>query len=138
MTVQYWMASYVYKRVPLKQLGQPITMAVSAYWHGLHAGYYLSMLTTSPCILAENLMDKGFKRRFLDERYYKYYDFFAWLFRTREFDYMSLGFILLSYEETMRFWRSVYFVGHLVCLFFICVGFVLCRLAPPPPNKKSQ
>lgn len=32
MTVQYWMASFVYKRVPFKKYGQPITMAVSAYW----------------------------------------------------------------------------------------------------------
>ena len=134
MTVQYWMASNVYKRVPMKKLGQPLTMAVSAYWHGLHAGYYLSMLTTSPCILAESLMDRGFKRRFLSERHYKYYNFCTWLFRTREFDYMSMGFILLSYEATMRFWRSVYFVGHIVCLVFICIGFVLCRFAP---NKQS-
>ena len=32
MTVQYWMANYIYKRVSLKFLGQPVTMAVSAYW----------------------------------------------------------------------------------------------------------
>ena len=127
MTVQFWMANNVYKRVPLKKLGQPITMAVSAYWHGLHPGYYLSMLTTSPCILAENLMDKGFKRKFVGEKFYKVYNWATWLFRTREFDYMSIGFILLSYDETIKFWKSVYFVGHLMCLFFILLGFFLSK-----------
>ncbi|CAF0874634.1 unnamed protein product [Brachionus calyciflorus] len=116
MTVQFWMANNVYKRVPLKKFGQPITMAVSAYWHGLHPGYYLSMLTTSPCILAENLMNKGLKKKYLNEKFYKVYDFATWFFRIREFDYMSIGFILLSYEETMKFWRSVYFIGHVISL----------------------
>lgn len=109
-------------------------MAVSAYWHGLHPGYYLSMLTTSPCILAENLMDKGFKRRFLSEKYFKYYNFCTWFFRTRLFDYMSLGFILLSYDATIRFWKSVYFIGHLSCAFFIILGFSLLKFAK---NKRK-
>ena len=135
MTVQYWMASFVYKRVNLKAARQPLTMALSAYWHGLHPGYYLSMLTTSPCILAENLMDKGFKRRFLSEKFYKFYDFGTWLFRTRLFDYMSLGFILLTYDLTIKFWASVYFIGHLVCLFFILLGYLLIKTGPRRPNS---
>jgi lysophospholipid acyltransferase 7 len=139
MTVQYWMATYIYKRVTPKKLGQPITMGVSAYWHGLHPGYYMSMLTTSPCILAENLMDKGFKRRFLKEQHYKYYDFCTWIFRTREFDYMSMGFILLGFDATIRFWRSIYFIGHFVCLFFICLGYAFCKFGPKRERKaKSQ
>ena len=103
--------------------------------HGLHPGYYLSMLTTTPCIIAENLMDKGFKRRFLSEKYYKVYDVGTWLFRTRLFDYMSLGFILLTYDLTIKFWMSVYFVGHLACLFFIALGYILIKTAPRRPKS---
>lgn len=109
-------------------------MALSAYWHGIHPGYYLSMLTTSPCIMAEYLMEKGLKFKFIKQRYHFIYNFFAWLFRTREFDYMSIGFILLSFEETIKYWRSVYFIGHFICLFFILFGFILKSISK---NKKD-
>jgi hypothetical protein len=102
-------------------------MFVSAFWHGIHAGYYLSMLTTTPCIIAENLMEKGLKSR-LNPRYHKFYDFCTWLFRTREFDYMSIGFILLRFDLTIKYWKSVYFIGHLTSLFFIVLGFILVKL----------
>ncbi len=138
MTVQYWMANFVYKRVPFKQIGQPITMVVSAYWHGLHPGYYLSMLTTSPGILAESLMDKGFKKRFLTPGLYKYYDFCSWFCRSRLFDYMSLGFILLSFDATIRFWKSVYFIGHIGCLFFIIVGYFLVQTRPRARQQENK
>jgi lysophospholipid acyltransferase 7 len=100
-------------------------MAVSAYWHGLHLGYYLSMLTTTPCVIAENILEKEFKNRYLKPAYFKYYEFFGWLFRTRMFDYMSIGFILLTYDATIKFWTSVYFVGHLTCGVLIGLGFLL-------------
>ena len=111
-------------------------MGVSAYWHGIHPGYYLSMLTTSPCILAENLMEKGLKSR-LNSRYHRFYDFCTWIFRTREFDYMSLGFILLRFDLTLKFWRSVYFCGHLASLFFIILGYILVKFNKPK-NKKTD
>jgi lysophospholipid acyltransferase 7 len=99
-------------------------MFVSAYWHGIHPGYFLSMLTTTPCIIAENMMKQGLRSR-LHERYHKYYDLCTWVFRTREVDYMSMGFILLNFDVTIRFWKSVYFIGHLVSLFFIILGYLL-------------
>lgn len=112
-------------------------MAVSAYWHGIHAGYYLSMLTTTPCMLAESYMEKGLKRH-LNQRYHRIYDICTWFFRTREFDYMSLGFILLRYDLTIRFWKSVYFVGHVASLFFIILGIILIKLQKSKNHKDEQ
>ena len=74
-------------------------------------------------MLAESLMDKEFKTRYVNPKYYKNYDnLMNVLFRARQFDYMSIGFILLSYEATVKYWKSVYFIGHFVCgfLIFIC------------------
>ena len=95
------------------------------YRHGLHPGYYLSMLTTTPCILAESLMEREFKLEYLSTDHYKYYDFAVLMFRSREFEYMSLGFILLRYDLTMRFWSSVYFIGHAFCALMIVFALVL-------------
>jgi lysophospholipid acyltransferase 7 len=96
------------------------------------------MLTTSPGILAEGLMEKGFKQRFLAPSQHKYYNFCTWFFRTRLFDYMSMGFILLSYDATIRFWRSVYFIGHASCVFFIIIGYVLVKTRPRDSKKDKK
>lgn len=136
-TVQYWMAQNVYKRVFFRPIGQGWTMFVSAYWHGLHPGYYMSMLTCTPGIWAETFMDKGFKQRFMSPKHYYLFDIFTWFCRSRLFDYMSMGFILLDYESTIRFWSSVYFIGHVYCAFFTILGLLLCQL-PKPKVKKEQ
>uniref|UniRef100_A0A915PW50 Lysophospholipid acyltransferase 7 n=1 Tax=Setaria digitata TaxID=48799 RepID=A0A915PW50_9BILA len=52
-TVQFWLANYVYKRVP-RSVGMLLTMSVSAYWHGVHPGYFLSFLTVPLCTFAED------------------------------------------------------------------------------------
>ena len=44
MSVQFWLAHYVYKRFPIRRFGTFVTMLVSAYWHGFHAGYYLRLV----------------------------------------------------------------------------------------------
>lgn len=136
-TVQYWMAQNVYKRVFFRPIGQGWTMFVSAYWHGLHPGYYMSMLTCTPGIWAETYMDKGFKQRFMSPKHYYIFDIFTWFCRSRLFDYMSMGFILLDYESTIRFWSSVYFIGHVYCVFFTVLGLLLCQL-PKAKAKKEQ
>lgn len=129
-SVQYWMAAYVYKRVFFRPIGQGWTMFVSAYWHGLHPGYYMSMLTCTPAIWAETLMDKGLKKRFISPEYFYIYDFCTWFLRCRLFDYMCMGFILLDFDSTIRFWSSVYYIGHVYCVFFIVLGYVLIKLFP--------
>jgi lysophospholipid acyltransferase 7 len=129
MSVQYWMANYVYKRITIKSIRQPLTMFVSAYWHGIHPGYFLSMLTTSPCVLAETLMYKGLKGKIEKNQTFKrIFNLCTWLFRTREFDYMSIGFILLEFELTTKYWKSVYFCGHVVSILFILIGYVLIKM----------
>ncbi|KAL1448159.1 hypothetical protein WDU94_003675, partial [Cyamophila willieti] len=42
-TVQYWIYECVYKRVRRRGLRLPLVFLVSALWHGLHSGYYLSL-----------------------------------------------------------------------------------------------
>lgn len=42
--VQYWLAVNIYKRFPNKQFRTIATLAVSAIWHGVYAGYYFCIL----------------------------------------------------------------------------------------------
>ena len=129
-------------------------MAVSAYWyiqkqkqkkiiglififlrHGLHPGYYLAMISTTPCMFAENLIEKEFKNRFINKKYYKIYDnCMCFLFRMRQFEFMSIGMIYLTYDATIKYWSSLYFIGHVQCAFLILFALLL-KLIPKKYNK---
>ncbi|GFR90334.1 lysophospholipid acyltransferase 7 [Elysia marginata] len=123
MTVQYWLASFVHKRVPasLKAHRVAITMTVSAFWHGIHPGYYLSFLTVPPILMAEEVMIKAF-REDASPQFQEMFDWGCWFCKMRGFDYMCMGFLLLKFGSTLRYWYSVYFVVHFAVVFLFVVG----------------
>lgn len=65
MTVQWWLAQYIYKSAPARSyvLRSAWTMLLSAYWHGLHPGYYLSFLTVPLCLAAESRLESALRGR---------------------------------------------------------------------------
>ena len=112
-------------------------MFVSSYWHGIHLGYYMGMVTTTPSILAENVMEAGVRRRIpASSRWIRVYDMCSWFFRTRMFDYMSIGFILKNFSHTWKYWKSVYFVGHVVIVILYIVGLITIQLRPQGKRKE--
>jgi len=40
-------------------------------------------------------------------------------------DYMCMAFLLLGLTDTLRYWSSIYFVGHIFIFTFIAVGYVI-------------
>ncbi|XP_076459466.1 membrane-bound acylglycerophosphatidylinositol O-acyltransferase mboat7-like isoform X2 [Babylonia areolata] len=123
MTVQYWLATYIHRRVPppLKPYRVSVTMGVSAFWHGIHPGYYLSFLTVPPILMAEEAMAAAF-RKDATPGGQQLFDWGCWFFKMRGFDYMCMGFLLLKLGATLRYWHSIYFAGHLVMVFFLVLG----------------
>jgi len=121
-TVQYWLATYVYHRSP-KAWRTTLTMMVSAYWHGIHLGYYLSFMTVPLCLLAEDLMFSIFRPKRSkteeDEENWAIFDHFWWFFRMRGFEVMAMGFLLLRFDSTLRYWGSTYFLCHILLIVFI-------------------
>jgi lysophospholipid acyltransferase 7 len=114
-------------------------MFISAYWHGIHSGYYMGMVSTTPCILAENAMEAGIRRRIpAHSRWIRLYDVCSWFFRTRMFDYMSIGFILKYFHYTWKYWSSVYFIGHVVTLIFYIIGVIAIRIRAKHEKTKSN
>ena len=79
-------------------------MTVSAFWHGVHAGYYLSFLTIPPCLIAEDLMAASFRG---EGRRTRTFDWLCWLCKMRSFEYMSMSFLLLGFAATLRYWASL-------------------------------
>lgn len=46
----------------------PLTMLVSAFWHGVHPGYYLSFLTIPVCTAVEDLVHRQYSVRYIQGR----------------------------------------------------------------------
>ncbi|KAM9723381.1 lysophospholipid acyltransferase 7 [Menidia menidia] len=126
MTVQWWLHHYIYPNAPFRSytLRAGWTMFISAYWHGLHAGYYLSFLTIPLCIAAESAME-GSVRAKLGPRGQNIFDWVHWFLKMRAYDYMCMGFVLLKASDTVNYWTSIYFVMHVIAVGCIVVGRVL-------------
>ncbi|GFU03704.1 lysophospholipid acyltransferase 7 [Nephila pilipes] len=61
-TVQFWLATFVYKRLTLSKPAKIcITMLVSAFWHGVHPGYYLCLCSAPLFLFVETEVEKAFK-----------------------------------------------------------------------------
>ena len=105
-----------------------VTMTVSAFWHGVHAGYYLSFLTIPPSLVAEDLMVTAFRNSRWTARTFEW---FCWFFKMRAFEYMSMSFLLLGFSATLRYWWSIYFIGHISIALFILIGYVF-----RPPRRR--
>jgi lysophospholipid acyltransferase 7 len=117
-------------------------MTVSAFWHGIHPGYYLSFLTMPPNLVAEELMAAAFreaeakgKAENNDHRRLSAatFDWICWFFKMRSFDYTCMGFLLLGFSDTLRYWQSIYFIVHIYIAIFIAVG-----LAYRPRRAKAS
>lgn len=118
-------------------------MLLSAYWHGLHPGYYLSFLTIPLCLAAEGQLESALRWR-LGPRGQKAWDCVHWFLKMRAYDYMCMGFVLLSLRDTLRYWASVYFCVHVLALAALALGLALGRGGPgrrksaaPTPSPAS-
>ncbi|XP_077490027.1 membrane bound O-acyltransferase domain containing farjavit [Amblyomma americanum] len=112
-TVQYWLAVYFYKRLPLpKPLRALLTMTLSAIWHGLEPGYFLCLVTSTAYIVGEEQLEVMVQRRRtivgrLVGR------LLLWFCKMQSFTYMLAAFLLLDVERIWQYYHSVYFVGHI-------------------------
>lgn len=110
--------------LPVCFLRSTVTMTVSAFWHGIHPGYYLSFLTCVPILIAEDIwIDLCYKNATPGQQ--KLFNWVCWFFKMRFFDYMCMGFILLSWKATIHYWSSVYFIIHIIIAAFLITGLIL-------------
>ncbi|XP_068227150.1 lysophospholipid acyltransferase 7 isoform X2 [Palaemon carinicauda] len=112
MTVQFWLANNVYKRLKLaRPIKEALTMLTSAYWHGVHSGYYLSMLTVPFILAVEDYFDRLVRKK-LGDTGKKWYDWFSWFIKMQNFAYMGMAFLLLKVNTTLHYWHSIGYLYH--------------------------
>uniref|UniRef100_A0ACB8EW56 Lysophospholipid acyltransferase 7 n=1 Tax=Sphaerodactylus townsendi TaxID=933632 RepID=A0ACB8EW56_9SAUR len=109
MTVQWWLAQYIYKSAPFRSYV---------------LSYYLSFLTIPLCLAAEGAMERGFLKH-LTPAGRLYGDWVQWFLKMRAYDYMCMGFVLLTFEDTVRYWSAIYYCVHVGAVAFFLLGKLL-------------
>jgi lysophospholipid acyltransferase 7 len=96
-------------------------MAVSAYWHGLHPGYYLSFLSMPLFTMAQDEVTKAFRKN-ASPFGQKVVDTFLWFLWIRQVEYVSVAFLMLRFDWTIAYWSSIYFCVHIFTILVIIVA----------------
>ncbi|EDO40083.1 predicted protein, partial [Nematostella vectensis] len=120
MSVQWWIAQYVHRKLPFsnRNIRMSVTLLVSAFWHGVAPGYYLTFLSVPLVVMAEVRMEKAIKP-WLSQRMCYYYDWCSWFCLYRAMEYLGCGFILLQFAPCIAIWKNMYFIGHIIMVLFI-------------------
>ena len=113
MTVQWWMSEHVHKRLPFNNyyLKLLITLAISAFWHGIHGGYYLSFFSSLLMVLAQSGVKRCLSGGCGDGAMYRW---LSWFFLFRYIDYIAVPFMLLEWDVVVVVWWKMWFYGHVV------------------------
>lgn len=139
MCVQYWMAMYVYKRFPSRKYRTAATLAVSALWHGVYAGYYFCICAAPFYLPLEDLYYKlfikdatGTKRQVLNV--------ICWISKFFAFSYMGIAFLLLTIEKIWFYYGSVYHFPYIMwaTLYVVGVSIAKNRKAEAKKAEKAQ
>ena len=103
-----------------------LLLFVSAFWHGVHPGYYLTFLSVPMVVIAETRMTNAVKP-YLNKSQLDWWYWITWFCLYRSFEYLGVGFMLLRLESIWKVWTRMYFIGHIFILLFIALPFFIPR-----------
>ena len=101
-----------------------IVLFVSAFWHGIHPGYYVTFMSVPLLVLADTRMKNAVKPHLTTKQKY-IYDWLHWFFLFRAFEYLGVGFMMLKLDLIWSVYKSLYFIGHIFLFFFLMVPFFI-------------
>ncbi|XP_002812355.5 lysophospholipid acyltransferase 2 isoform X1 [Pongo abelii] len=122
-----WLKRVCYERTSFIPTIQ--TFILSAIWHGVYPGYYLTFLTGVLMTLAARAMRNNFRHYFIEPSQLKlFYDVITWIVTQVAISYTVVPFVLLSIKPSFTFYSSWYYCLHIL-------GILVLLLLPV---KKTQ
>ncbi|XP_038970617.1 lysophospholipid acyltransferase 1-like [Phoenix dactylifera] len=143
--VSTWLRYYVYERLIQKGkkpgfLQLLATQTVSAVWHGLYPGYMIFFVQSALMIAGSRVIYRW--QQAISPRntlLRKIMAFTNFAYTLLVLNYSCIGFLVLSMQETVAAYRSVYFVGTIVPIVIILLGHIIKPARPVrPKTQKSQ
>jgi lysophospholipid acyltransferase 7 len=138
--IQYWLAIYIYKRFPSKKYRVVATMAVSAYWHGVHAGYYFCILGPVVYLPIEDLYTKIFNTEKMSQAQKQITNAIFWILKFFAFSYMGTAFLLKDVDKIWFYYSSVYHFGYVfwAALYIACLMLWKQKKSAMRAEKKNE
>ncbi|XP_061824331.1 lysophospholipid acyltransferase 2 [Nerophis lumbriciformis] len=124
-----WLKRVCYERCPVNPTAA--TFLLSAMWHGVYPGYYITFLTGTAMTMAARAVRHNIRPHFLvSDSYKRIYDVITWAWTQVAISYTVVPFVLLTVGPSLKFYRSWYFCLHLLCL--------LVALALPVRSRRRE
>lgn len=124
-----WLKRVCYERCPINPTAA--TFLLSAMWHGVYPGYYLTFVTGIGMTMAARAVRHNIRPYFLGSDSSKgIYDVITWAWTQVAISYTVVPFVLLAVGPSLKFYSSWYFGLHLLCLLVV--------LALPVKSKRRQ
>ncbi|EHB15193.1 Lysophospholipid acyltransferase 2, partial [Heterocephalus glaber] len=126
-----WLKRVCYERASFSPTIQ--TFFLSAIWHGVYPGYYLTFLTGVLMTVAARAMRTNFRHYFTEPPQLKLcYDIVTWTVTQIVVSYTVVPFVLLSVKPSLTFYSSWYYCLH------ICGILVLLLLPVKKPRRREM
>ncbi|MEQ2160562.1 hypothetical protein GOODEAATRI_000475 [Goodea atripinnis] len=98
------------------------TFLLSAMWHGVYPGYYLTFVTGIGMTMAARAVRHNIRPYFLvTDSHKRIYDVITWVCTQVAISYTVVPFVLLAVGPSLKFYSSWYFSLHLLCLLVVLV-----------------
>ncbi|TWW72051.1 Membrane-bound O-acyltransferase domain-containing protein 2 [Takifugu flavidus] len=115
-----WLKRVCYERCPVNPTAA--TFLLSAMWHGVYPGYYLTFVTGIAMTMAARAVRHNIRPHFLVSDSHKcVYDIITWACTQIAISYTVVPFVLLAVGSSLKFYRSWYFCLHLLCILVVLV-----------------
>ncbi|KAM9201537.1 lysophospholipid acyltransferase 2 isoform 2-T2 [Dugong dugon] len=110
-----WLKRVCYERASFSPTIQ--TFFLSAIWHGVYPGYYLTFLTGVLMTLAARAMRSNIRHYFIEPPQLKlFYDVITWIVTQIAISYTVVPFVLLSIKPSFMFYRKKESNLHYQCV----------------------
>ncbi|XP_018119493.1 lysophospholipid acyltransferase 2 [Xenopus laevis] len=110
-----WLKRVCYERATYSATAQ--TFLLSAIWHGVYPGYYLTFFTGSLMTLAARRIRNNVRHHFLHSSELMFmYDVITWIATQVAISYTVAPFVLLSVKPSLQFYSSWYYCLHIACI----------------------
>ncbi|XP_062325203.1 lysophospholipid acyltransferase 2 [Osmerus eperlanus] len=128
-----WLKRVCYERCPINPTAA--TFLLSAIWHGVYPGYYLTFLTGIAMTMAARAIRHNVRPHFQGSlTHQRIYDVITWAGTQVAICYTVVPFVLLAVETSLKFYKSWYFCIHLLCLLLV----LLLPVKPRHLRAKEQ
>ncbi|KAJ1366273.1 hypothetical protein KIN20_026889 [Parelaphostrongylus tenuis] len=129
-----WLRRVAYDRTP-KKIRTFATYMLSALWHGISVGYYITFSTGALVTLTGATFRRCMRHRFLNcPKQKAAYDVMSFIATKIALAYTTYAFVVMNLDPAIFVYKRVYFIVHIVALVILVV---LPRYFPPKSSERS-